>query len=115
MTISGQKPPTVAPRAGTPERIRVGGNVQAVRLLHQTRPVYPADLQQLAVEGTVVIRAVISKDGNVLSPQVVNTDVDPRLAQIALDSVKQWRYQPSLLNGQPVETTTTLTIDFRLN
>ena len=58
------------------------------------------------------IRAVISMDGEVLSPQVVNTNIDPRLTQLALEAVKQWRYQPTLLNGQPVETATTVTIDF---
>jgi TonB family protein len=67
------------------------------------------------VQGTVVIRAVISKDGEVLSPQVVSAGVDRRLARLALDAVKQWRYQPSLLNGRPVETVTTVTIDFALD
>ena len=114
ITISGEKPQTATPSAGNPQRIRVGGNVQPVRLLYQIKPVYPTDLQQLGIKGTVLIRAVISKDGDVLSPQVVNTDIDSRLAQLALDAIKQWRYQPSLLNGQPVETTTTLTIDFTL-
>jgi len=112
--ISGQKPPTAIPPAAVPQRIRVGGNVQPVKLLHQTRPAYPAELQQLGIEGTVVIRAVISIEGAVLSPKVVNTSVDPRLAQIALDAVTQWRYQPALLNGQPVETVTTITLEFTL-
>jgi TonB family protein len=116
ITIAGQKPPTVTPNeTGTRERIRVGGNVQPVKLIRQVRPDYPADLQQLGVQGTVVIRAVISKDGDVLSPQVVSASADARLAQLALDAVKQWRYQPSLLNGQPVETATTVTIDFALD
>jgi TonB family protein len=116
ITIRGRKPPTVLPAApaGAPQRIRVGGNVQPMRLVAQTEPEYPADLQQLGIEGTVVIRAVISVDGNVLSPKVVNTDIDPRLANLAIDAVKQWRYQPTLLNGQPIETATTLTIDFTL-
>jgi TonB family protein len=112
MTVSGERPPAAAPRSGTPQRVRVGGNVQPLKLLHQTRPAYPAELQQLGVQGTVVIRAVISLDGSVLSPQVVNTDIDPRLARLALEAVKQWRYQPALLNGEPVETATTVTIDF---
>ncbi len=116
ITVTGQKPPTVTPdNAGTPHRIRVGGNVQPVKLVRQARPEYPEDLQQLGVQGTVVIRAVISKDGDVLSPQVVSAGVGARLAQLALDAVKQWRYQPSLLNGQPVETATTVTIDFALD
>jgi len=115
LTISGEKPPTAAPKSGTPQRIRVGGSVQPLRLLQQTKPAYPAELQQMGVEGTVFIRAVISMDGEVLSPQVVNTNIDPRLAQRALEAVKQWRYQPTLLNGQPVETATTVTIDFTLD
>ena len=115
ITVRGQKPATVMPKAaGAPQRVRVGGNVQPLRLLQQTRPQYPADLQQLGVEGTVVIRAVVSKDGAVLSPRVVNT-VDPRLAQLALDACRQWRYQPTLLNGEPVETVTTVNIEFTLN
>ncbi|HVX65033.1 MAG TPA: M56 family metallopeptidase [Bryobacteraceae bacterium] len=114
ITISGQKPPVPMAAAGVPVRVRVGGNVQPLRLLVQTKPAYPSELQQAGVEGTVVIRAVISKEGDVLSPQVVNTDVDPRLAQLALDAVKRWRYQSSLLNGEPVETSTTMTIDFTL-
>ena len=62
----------------------------------------------------MIIRAVVSKEGKVLSPKVVNT-VDERLAQLALDAFKQWRYAAALLNGQPVETLTTVTIDFTLN
>ena len=95
--------------------IRVGGNVQPARIVQQVRPDYPADLQQAGVEGTVLIRAIISKDGNLLSPQVINTEIDSRLAQLALTAVKQWRYQPSLLNGEPVEVMTTVSIDFKLN
>jgi TonB family protein len=115
ITVRGQKPPTIVPKAAqAPQRVRVGGNVQPVRLLHQAKPQYPTELQQLGVEGTVVMRGVISKEGNVLSAKVINT-VDPRLAQLALDAFQQWRYQPSLLNGEPVETQTTVTIDFTLN
>jgi TonB family protein len=114
VTVQGRRP-AVAPRAaaGTPQRIRVGGSVSPVRLVHKTDPVYPADLQQLGVEGTVVIRAVISKSGAVLNPTVVNT-IDSRLAQAALNAVSQWQYEPSLLNGQPVETLTMINVDFQL-
>ena len=81
--------------------------------MRQTRPVYPPELQQLGVEGTVILRAIISKDGAVLHPQVVNS-VDPRLAKAALDAVAQWQYQPTLLNGEPVETLTTIDVNFQL-
>jgi TonB family protein len=100
--------------AGTPQRIRIGGNVQAMRLVQQTKPVYPDDLRQQGVQGTVKIRAIISKSGEPINPQVINTDIDPRLAHAALDAVRQWRYTPTLLNGQPVETLTTIDVAFEL-
>jgi protein TonB len=76
--------------------------------------VYPVDLQQQGVTGTVTIRAIVGKDGTVLSPQVLNTDVHPALAQAALDAVRNWIYEPSRLNGNPIETLTKTTINFDL-
>jgi protein TonB len=87
--------------------------VQAARLTYQPRPEYPADLQAAGVQGTVRIRAIVSKEGAVLHAQVMNT-VDPRLAQSALDAVNQWLYQPALLNGEPIEIMTSIDIDFSL-
>ena len=100
--------------AGTPQRIRVGGNVQMAKLIKQQKPVYPDDLAQLGITGTVMIRTVISTTGEPLNPEVVNTTVHPGLAQAALDAVRQWRYQPTLLNGQPVEVATTIDVTFEL-
>jgi TonB family protein len=100
------------PRAA--ERIRVGGNVSVVKLLRQPRPDYPAELQAAGVEGTIVMRAIISKDGSVLNPQVVSSG-DPRLSKAALDAVAKWVYQPALLNGEPIETVTTISIEFHLD
>ena len=115
VTVSGQKPATVSvPRAaGMRQRIKVGGNVQMTRLIQQAKPVYPADAQQEGVEGTVRIKAVISKTGEVLNPKVIST-VDPRLTKAALDAVSQWRYEPTLLNGEPVEVLTDIDVDFKL-
>jgi TonB family protein len=107
--------PAAAPRAGTPQRIPIGGNVQVSKLLRQPRPVYPEDLQRQGITGTVMIKAVVGKDGRLINPRVVNTDVHPMLAQAALDSVSQWLYEPSKLNGQPVETVTTIEIAFNLD
>ena len=116
VTVTGQKPPTVIPNtAGTRQRIKVGGNVQMVQLLHQPKAEYPADLQQAGVQGTVVLQGIISKDGDVVSPKVLSTDVDPRLVQLALNTFQQYRYKPALLNGEPIEVVTTISIDFRLN
>jgi TonB family protein len=114
VTVQGKRPPSALPAtAGTPQRIRVGGNVTPVRLVRKTNPEYPAEVQQLGVEGTVVVRAVISTEGAVLNPEVVST-VDPRLAKAALDAVRAWLYEPARLNGQPVETRTNIKVDFQL-
>ena len=116
VVIRGQKSPSVRPAApaASRERVRVGGMVAAARLITQVKPVYPAELQQLGVEGTVIMKAIISKAGGVLHPIVINT-VDTRLAKAAMDAVAQWHYQPALLNGEPVETLTTITLDFQLD
>ncbi len=120
MTITGAKPaagatPPVAPAAVMPQqRIPIGGNVQAAKLLKHVRPEYPAELKAQGITGVVMIRAIISKTGEPLSPEVVNTAVNPGLAAAALDAVRQWRYQPTLLNGQPVEVVTTIDIRFEL-
>lgn len=118
VTVTAPKPTSVqtpsTARPAPPARIKIGGQVQPLQLISKTNPVYPPDLEQQGVEGTVLIRAIISKDGEPLSPHVLNTDVDQRFIQSALDSVHQWRYQPSMLNGEPVETATTITVEFRL-
>jgi TonB family protein len=117
VVVKGQKPAGAmpgAPMARTPQRIRVGGNVQATKLIKMARPEYPAELQQLGIQGTVVMRAVISTAGELLNLEAINADVDARLAKAALDAVRTWKYQPTLLNGQPVEVVTTITVDFQL-
>lgn len=115
--VSGRKPavPAAPTNARTPQRIPVGGSVQAARLLVQPRPVYPLELQQQGVAGTVMLRGIVGKDGRVLNPQVINTDIHPGLAQAALDAVRTWLYEPTRLNGQPVETLTKIDIAFELD
>jgi TonB family protein len=97
----------------TPQRIRVGGNVVAARLVSKVEPVYPQYTQEQGIQGTVLLQAIISKEGNVMSLSVINT-VDSDLARAATTAVQQWHYQPTLLNGQPVEVVTTVTVDFKL-
>jgi TonB family protein len=99
---------------GAPRRIRVGGNVQATKLLSAVKPIYPADAQSSGTQGTVLLRAVISREGNLLGVSAINTSADPALAKAAIDAVQQWRYQPTLLNGVPVEVITTINVNFRL-
>ena len=85
-----------------------------ISLLCRAPPQYPADLQQLGIQGAVVMRAVISINGDLLNVVALNSDVDARLVNAALDAVRLWKYQPTLLNGQPVEVVTTITVDFQL-
>jgi TonB family protein len=99
-----------------PRRIRVGGNVQWSKLITHIRPVYPEELQREGVEGMVVLEAVVLTDGSLGNLQVVHqlVDVDQRLVQAAMEAVRFWRYEPTLLNGVPVEVVTTVTVNFRL-
>jgi TonB family protein len=114
-TGSLAQPALAAVSAGAPQRIPVGGNVQIAKLVSQVPPVYPAELKQQGIGGTVILRAVISTKGETLNPVVLNTTVNPGLAQAALDAVRQWRYQPTLLNGQPVEIVTNIEVTFELD
>jgi TonB family protein len=124
VTVRGARPasgslaapsPAAATPGQAPRRIPVGGNVQASKLIKQVAPVYPADLRQQGITGTVMLRAVISITGEMLNPEVINTTVNPGLAQAALDAVRQWRWQPTLLNGQPVEVVTNIDVTFELD
>ncbi len=106
----GALPPP--PKAAAPSRIKQGGNVTAASILTQTRPVYPALARQARIQGSVVLHAIIDKDGKVAQLEVVSGH--PLLVQAALDAVKQWRYKPTLLNGDPVEVDTTITVTFTM-
>jgi periplasmic protein TonB len=107
----GGAPPPPKPKQTGP--IRVGGNVQAARILNRVQPVYPALARQTRISGTVRLHAIISKDGTIQQLEVMSGH--PLLQQAALDAVRQWRYQPTLLNGEPVEVDTTIDVIFSLN
>jgi len=104
--------------AKTPEpmpikRIRVASRVAEANLIHDVAPQYPPEAGRARVEGTVVLMAVIGKDGSVQDVRVESGL--PLLAQAAIDAVKQWRYRPYLLNGEPVEVDSRITINFTLS
>jgi TonB family protein len=107
-------PPPPAPTA-MPQRIRVGGNVQQARMIKKVNPAYPSDCKAEGIQGTVALRAIIGKDGSVLNLERINELVDPRLVQAAMDAVREWVYQPTLLNGQPVEIITEVEVNFVLS
>ncbi|HXM98415.1 MAG TPA: energy transducer TonB [Candidatus Dormibacteraeota bacterium] len=106
----GGAPPPPRPVQG---RIRQGGNVQAARLVNKVQPQYPPLARQTRISGTVRLHAIIGKDGGVQSLTLESGH--PLLVQSALDAVRQWRYQPTLLNGEAVEVDTTIDVIFSLN
>ena len=104
--------------AKTPEptpvkRIRVAARVVEANLIHDVAPTYPPEAGRARIEGTVVLMAVIGKDGGVQDVRVESGL--PLLAQAAIDAVKQWRYRPYLVNGEPVEVDSRITINFTLS
>jgi len=104
----------VVPRA-KPEpaiRVRVSQGVSVGRLTNMVEPVYPPLARNARVQGQVVLTAIISKDGTIQDVRVLGGH--PLLVQAALDAVRQWRYKPYLLNGEPVEVETTVTVNFTL-
>jgi TonB family protein len=105
------KPATLLP-AGTPRRIRVGGNVVSPRMISQVKPEYPAAAMNAGVEGTVSLQAIIGTDGSVQAVRVLSS-IDADLTAAAVEAVKQWRYSPTLLNGVPVETLSTIDVQFK--
>jgi len=109
-TIPAPVPPAQDNNVAT--RVRLGGQVQAAKIISQPQPVYPALARQARIQGDVVVHAIIGKDGRVNELQVISGH--PSLVKAAFDSVKQWRYQPTLLNDQPVEVDTTITVTFVL-
>ena len=100
------------PTEPAPERIRVGGQVQARNLIAQTNPPYPPLAMQARIQGVVRFNVVIGKDGRVSNVQLVSGH--PLLVAAAQDAVRQWVYKPTLLNGSPVEVATQADVNFTL-
>lgn len=115
LVVRGHRPSEAAAApTRPPHRIRVGGLVQAAKLIKIVKPVYPASAEKQGTEGTVILRAVIGTSGQILSLSPYN-GADPALTEAAEDAARQWHYQPTLLNGVPVEVATTITVTFRLD
>lgn len=103
------------PASAGPVRIRVGGNVRVPLKTLDVKPVYPASMRAAGREGQVKIEAVIGGDGTVSAVRVLSGQVHPDFAIAAADAVRQWRFTPTLLNGQPVEVVMTVTVKFSLS
>src|SRR5271156_714560 len=108
-TGAGLPPP---PKPAAPKSIRVGGNVAQANLIRQVTPVYPPIARTAHISGTVMLHAIIGKDGTVQDLQYISGP--PLLMKNAMDAVRQWRYKPTLLNGEPVDVDTTISVVFTL-
>jgi protein TonB len=106
-------PPKPVEKAAAPTRIKIGGAVQQAKLVRQPHPVYPPLAKQARISGVVKLSAIISKDGTIQKLEVISGH--PLLAPAALEAVKQWVYQPTLLNGEPVEVVTQIDVNFTLS
>lgn len=98
--------------AGDVGRVRIGGSVTAAKLINKVQPIYPALAKQTGIQGVVKLHAILGKDGTVQQLEVISGH--PLLVQAALDAVRQWTYQPTLLEGKPVEVDTEIDVFFQL-
>lgn len=97
----------------TPQRVRISQGVTKGLLIHRVEPPYPTLARAARVQGDVVLKAIIDKNGDIQDLQLISGH--PMLVPAAIAAVKQWRYKPYLLNGQPVEVETTITVIFTLS
>src|SRR5713101_6796525 len=103
----------IVPKIATPQRVRVSAGVTSGLKVKDVKPVYPPLARQARIQGQVVLHAQISKDGVIEGLTLVSGH--PMLAPAAIDAVKQWRYKPYLLNGEPVEVDTEVMVNFTLS
>lgn len=110
MTGTAPPPPPSKPQA--PGRIKVGGVVEEANLIYGPKPGYPQLAKMARIQGTVRLEALIATDGTIKGLRVISGH--PLLVKAALQAVEQWRYRPTLLNGQPVEVETEIDVNFSL-
>jgi protein TonB len=106
-------PPPPPPKPVITKPIRVGGQVEAARLIFGPKPEYPPLARMARIQGQVRLDAIINKDGTIQDLRVLGGH--PLLVKAALDAVQRWRYQPTLLNGEAVEVATEIDVNFTLS
>ena len=105
--------PVAVPHVATPQRVRVSQGVSAGLLVRKVNPNYPPLARQARIQGQVLLQAEISKDGSIQNLRLISGH--PMLAPAAIEAVKQWKYKPYLLNGEPVEVETQVQVNFTLS
>lgn len=108
--VTSSVPPP--PKVEAPKRIRVSSGVQEAKLVNRPNPIYPPIARQARITGTVLLEAIIARDGSIQNLKVI--DGHPLLVQAALQAVQQWRYEPTLLNNEPVEVVTQINVVFKM-
>lgn len=103
----------LASAQAVPQRVRVANTIISQQIVTKVAPAYPPLARQAKIQGAVVLKVQISKSGDVESLQLISGH--PILAPAAIEAVKQWKYKPYLLNGEPVEVETSVTVNFTLS
>jgi protein TonB len=111
-SVFGNATPAPAVKMATPKKIAISSGVATGLLIQQVRPTYPPIAKAARQSGTVVLQATISKEGTITNLRVISGNA--MLQQNALEAVRQWRYRPYMLNGEPVEVDTTINVVFNL-
>jgi periplasmic protein TonB len=111
-TDSNRQPPPPVTHSHATERRHLSEPVQAAMLIHRVQPIYPPLATQIRREGRVELRAIIATDGTIQSLEVISGD--PLFIQSALSAVREWHYRPTILDGQPVEVDTQITVIYTL-
>ena len=105
--------PISVPKVAAPQRVRVSQGVTQGLVIRRVQPTYPALARQARIQGSVLLQAEISKDGSIQNLRLISGH--PMLAPAAIEAVKQWKYKPYFLNGEPVEVETQITVNFSLS
>ena len=108
-----EPPRSVQPAPPEKHPLKISEGVLEAQLISRVEPQYPSLARQTRTEGAVQLHAIISRDGRITSLEVISGH--PYLVKAALDAVRQWRYRPTMLNGEPVEVDTSITVIFRLH
>jgi periplasmic protein TonB len=111
-SLASSPPPPPRPKPLT-QVVRLGGNIEQARLIYGPKPSYPPIAKMARIQGGVVLQALIAKDGTVKDLNLVSGS--PMLAQAAISAVRHWRYEPTLLDGVPVEVETEIDVQFTLS
>ena len=111
--VIGVIAPAPAPGSPMPKRVRVSSGVEQGLLLTKVQPEYPADAREARIQGVVILQATIDNEGNIAQLELISGH--PMLAPAAIEAVKQWKYRPYLLNGDPVQVETQIQVNFTLS